>query len=115
MRKYHEPTFLERGSRMATQVPVYGSPKQVITVRKLPVGRDSNPKISFSLNFTAADGRKPVTFEIPEATLDHVFGLGGNSAAHVFERNRRKIQEVAAAIYFRGRRTIINAEDFHTA
>ena len=47
----------------------------MITVRKLPVGRDSNPKISFSLNFTSADGRKPVIFEIPEATLDHVFGL----------------------------------------
>ena len=115
MRQYDEPTFLERGTRMATQVPVYGSPKQVIAVRKLPVGRAGNPKISFSLDFAAADGRKPVTFEIPAATLDHVFGLGGNSATHVFERNRRKIQEVAATIYFRSRRTIINAEDFHTA
>ena len=75
MHRDHEPTFLERGTRMAPQVPVYGSPKQVISVRKLPVGRDSNPKISFSLDFAAADGRKPVTFEIPEATLDQVFGL----------------------------------------
>lgn len=115
MRKYDEPTFLERGTRKAPPVPVYGSPKQVIRIRKLPVGRDDNPKISFNLDFTAADGRKPVTFEIPEATLDHVFGLGGNSAAHVFERNRRKIQEVAATIYFRGRRTTIATDDFNTA
>ena len=79
------------------------------------MGRDNNPKISFSLDFTAVDGRKPVTFEIPEATLNHVFGLGGNSAADVFERNRRKIQEVAAMIYFRSRRTTITAEDFNTA
>ena len=79
------------------------------------MGRDDNPKISFNLDFTAADGRKPVTFEIPEATLDHVFGLGGNSAAHVFEPNRSKIQEVAATIYFRGRRTTIATDDFNTA
>jgi Protein of unknown function (DUF1488) len=115
VRNYHEPIFLERGARMAPPVPVYGSPKQVITVPKLPVNRDAIPKISFSLDFTAADGRRPVTFEIQEATLDHVFGLGGNSAAHVFERNRRKIQEVAATIYFRGRRTTIVADDFKTA
>lgn len=75
MRRDHEPTFLERGTRKAPSVPVYGSPKQVIRIRKLPVGRDDIPKISFSLDFTAADGRKPVTFEIPEATLNHVFGL----------------------------------------
>ena len=31
MRKYDEPTFLERGTRKAPPVPVYGSPKQVIT------------------------------------------------------------------------------------
>ena len=49
------------------------------------------------------------------ATLDHVFGLGGSSAAHVFETNRSKIQEVAATIYFRGRRTTIAADDFNTA
>ena len=115
MRKYDEPTFLERGTRKAPPVPVYGSPQQVITIRKLPVRRDDKLKISFNLDFTAADGRKPVTFEIPEATLDHVFGLGGNSAAHVFERNRRKIQEVAATIYFRGRRTTIATDDFNTA
>jgi len=115
VRNYHEPIFLERGARKAPPVPVYGSPKQVITVRKLPVNRDAIPKISFSLDFTAADGRRPVTFEIQEATLDHVFGLGGNSAADVFERNRRKIQEVAATIYFRGRRTTIVADDFKTA
>src|SRR5262245_56644770 len=115
MRRDHEPTFLERGTRMATQVPVFGSPKQVIRIRKLPVGRGDIPKISFSLDFTGADGRKPVTFEIPEATLDHAFGLGGNSAAQVFERNRGKIQEVAATIYFQGRRTTITPDDFNAA
>jgi Protein of unknown function (DUF1488) len=115
MPRDHEPTFLELGPRKAPPVPVYGSPKQVITIRKLPVRRDGDPKISFSLNFTAADGRKPVTFEIAEATLNHVFGLGGNSPAHVFERNRRKIHEVAATVYFRGRRTTIAADDFNTA
>ena len=115
MRRDHEPTFLERGPRMATQVPVFGSPKQVIRIRKLPAGRGDIRKISFSLDFTAADGRKAVTFEIPEATLNHVFGLGGNSAAQVFERNRGKIQEVAATIYFRGRRTTITPDDFNAA
>jgi hypothetical protein len=61
MPRDHEPTFLELGPRKAPPVPVYGSPKQVITIRKLPARRDGNPKISFSLNFTAADGRKSVT------------------------------------------------------
>ena len=111
----HQPTFLERGTRKAPPVPVYGSPKQMIRIRKLPVARDDIPKISFSLDFTAADGRRPVTFEIAAATLNHVFGLEGNSAAHVFERNRRKIHEVAATIYFRGRRTTITPEDFSAA
>ena len=110
------PTFLERGRRKAPPVPVYGSPKQVITIRKLPVRRDDIQKISFSLDFTAADGRRPVTFEIPTGGRSiSLSGLGGISCCPRFERNRRKIHEVAATIYFRGRRTTIVADDFNTA
>jgi hypothetical protein len=111
MRRHHEPTFLPSGRRLAPQVPVYGSPQQVIG-RTLPVPRDAATKVTFTLSFTTADGRKPVTFEIAAATIDRVFGLTGYTATDVFERHRGRIQEVAAAIYFRGRRTTLTADDF---
>jgi hypothetical protein len=114
MGSYHEPTFLESGTRQPPQVPVFGSHKQEIGLRKLPFGRPGPSKITFSVDFTAADGRKPVTFDIAEATLDRVFGLAGHSANHVFERYRGTIEKVAATIYFRGRRTTITADDFRS-